>query len=229
MTFQFRDSEDAEVEGFFGSALSPEQTRNGIYRAFGKRVFDILLVMIVAPASLTLIAIAALLTSLDGHAPFYWQKRVGRGGRVFRMVKIRTMVPDADARLAAYLDQNPDAHREWENKQKLFDDPRVTQLGHLLRRTSLDELPQLWNVLKGDMSIVGPRPMMEEQQALYPGREYFALRPGITGLWQISDRSRGSFVGRASFDAAYNRVLSFGTDLRILVATIGVILRCTGR
>ena len=229
MTMQFRDSVATESVEVADREIKRGNDPLGLYRAFGKRTFDIIFVLITAPAALTLIVLAAILTALDGHSPFYWQERVGRGGRVFRMLKIRTMVPDAEARLLAYLDENTEARQEWDHKQKLHDDPRVTHLGHVLRRTSLDELPQLWNVLKGDMSIVGPRPMMEEQKKLYPGKDYFALRPGITGLWQISDRSCGSFAGRASFDTVYNRILSFGTDLRILAATAGVVLRCTGR
>ncbi|MDQ2089663.1 sugar transferase [Marimonas arenosa] len=229
MTVQFRDSVGTETVDISEREIGRQGDRFGIYRAFGKRAFDIFFVLITAPAGLMLVALTALLTALDGHSPFYWQKRVGRGGRVFRMLKIRTMVPDAEARLLSFLDENSEARREWDLKQKLHDDPRVTQLGHILRRTSLDELPQLWNVLKGDMSIVGPRPMMEDQKQLYPGQDYYALRPGITGLWQISDRSYGSFAARASFDTVYNRILSFGTDLRILAATVGVVLRCTGR
>lgn len=229
MTIQFKNSVSTEIVSISDCDTSFGNNQSGIYRAFGKRAFDILFVLITALASFTLVAFAAILTALDGHSPFYWQKRVGRGGRVFKMLKIRTMVPDAEARLLAYLDENSEARWEWDLKQKLHDDPRITPLGHFLRRTSLDELPQLWNVLMGEMSVVGPRPMLEDQRQLYPGRDYFEIRPGITGLWQISDRSFGSFADRATFDTAYNHDLSFGTDLRILAATVGVVLRCTGR
>ena len=111
---------------------------------------------------------------------------------------------------------------------KIVADPRVTPVGRLIRRFSIDELPQLWNVLKGDMSLVGPRPMMAGQQVLYPGVAYYALRPGITGTWQISDRNETSFAARADFDAAYEETLSFMGDLHILAATFGVVLRATG-
>lgn len=210
--------------------LSDGAVPSGIYRTIGKRAFDILFVLFVAPVGLLLVSGFAILTSLfDRKWPFYLQKRVGRSGKIFRLVKIRTMVCDADARLQTYLAECPEARREWAEKQKLEYDPRITRLGCILRKTSLDELPQLWNVLKGDMSIVGPRPMMVEQQDLYPGTDYYALRPGITGPWQISDRSVGSFAGRARFDTKYNKTLSFVNDLRILVSTVGVVLRCTGR
>ncbi len=138
------------------------------------------------------------------------------------------MVSDADARLAEYLANDPQAKAEWDHAQKLKNDPRITRIGSFLRKTSLDELPQLWNVLKGDMSLVGPRPMMPRQQVLYPGTAYYALRPGITGTWQISDRNQCSFAARAEFDADYEQSLSFARDLHILLSTVGVVLRGTG-
>lgn len=229
MTTHFRgptDSKTAQAAKFdrMGSRGKP-----GFYRAFGKRAFDILFVVLTSPIGILCIIGAALLTAFGGRFPFYLQKRVGMGGKVFYMLKIQTMVPDADAVLEAHLAQNPEARAEWDEKQKLEDDPRVTRLGHILRKTSMDEMPQLWNVLKGDMSIVGPRPMMVDQRSLYPGQAYYALRPGITGLWQISDRSEGSFAGRAIFDADYNQELTLKRDLSILAQTVGVVLRCTGR
>ena len=138
------------------------------------------------------------------------------------------MVVDADARLAAHLAADPALRAEWDETQKLKRDPRITAVGRLLRKTSLDELPQLWNVLKGDMSLVGPRPMMPEQRALYPGRAYYQMRPGLTGPWQVSDRNAVSFAGRAEFDADYARRMSLATDLCILFLTVWVVLRGTG-
>jgi lipopolysaccharide/colanic/teichoic acid biosynthesis glycosyltransferase len=138
------------------------------------------------------------------------------------------MVPDAEAVLERYLAQNPEARAEWDRHQKLKNDPRITPLGRFLRRSSLDELPQLWNVLRGDMSIVGPRPMMCNQRALYPGTEYYVMRPGITGYWQTSARNESSFHERAGFDQAYYRSLSFATDLAIIWRTFSVVLRGTG-
>ncbi len=203
-------------------------TGAGLYRSAGKRLLDIALIVLALPIVLPVVTMLALLISLDGHSPFYRQKRLGRGGRLFTLWKLRTMVADADERLAACLARNPEARKEWETTQKLKNDPRITRFGRLLRKTSLDELPQLWNVLKGDMSLVGPRPMLPEQRHLYPGRAYYALRPGITGLWQISDRNEGSFAGRAKFDTEYANAVSLKTDLGILLRTVRVVLRGTG-
>jgi lipopolysaccharide/colanic/teichoic acid biosynthesis glycosyltransferase len=139
------------------------------------------------------------------------------------------MVPNAEERLQEFLAKNEAARREWDAYQKLAHDPRITEFGQFLRKSSLDELPQLWNVLVGDMSLVGPRPMMLDQQDLYPGTAYYALRPGLTGTWQISDRNQSTFAQRAEFDADYERNLSFVKDLKILLSTVGVVLRATGK
>ena len=168
------------------------------------------------------------LVALDGRSPIYLQKRVGRGGRVFHMVKIRTMVPGADGLLEDHLSKDPAARREWDETQKLKSDPRITWIGSFLRKSSLDELPQLWNVWVGDMSLVGPRPMMVSQQALYPGQAYFELRPGITGPWQVSDRNASSFADRAGYDNRYLSSISLSQDLSILMRTVSVVLRGTG-
>lgn len=200
----------------------------GLYRAFAKRALDILIVLIVSLPVLAIILPLALLIARDGHNPFYFQERVGLNGRVFRMVKLRTMVDQADKVLVAYLAQNPAACAEWDHHQKLRNDPRITAIGALLRRTSLDELPQLWNVLIGHMSIVGPRPMMCSQRIMYPGTEYYALRPGITGFWQISVRNESSFRERAQFDRKYYLQLSFLTDIVVMFRTVSVVLKGTG-
>ena len=144
------------------------------------------------------------------------------------MWKLRSMVHDADEQLEQYLEENPTARTEWDMNQKLAVDPRVTRLGKTLRATSLDELPQLWNVLIGDMSLVGPRPMMPCQQELYPGRAYFRMLPGITGPWQVSKRNKSTFADRADFDQAYEQSLSFTNDLRLLFKTISVVFSRTG-
>lgn len=200
----------------------------GLYRTVLKRIFDVTVVVVFAPIVLPLVALLALLVARDGGRPFYSQLRVGRGGRTYRIWKLRTMVADADARLEAHLASDPAARAEWDSTQKLKHDPRITRFGRLLRKSSLDELPQLWNVLRGDMSLVGPRPMMPCQQDLYPGHAYYRLRPGITGPWQVSERNASSFADRAWFDAGYDRDLSLVTDLRLLAATVRVVLRATG-
>lgn len=203
--------------------------RERLYRRTFKRVIDVAFVLLIAPFILPVVLALCLLIALDGSSPFYTQLRVGKGGRTFRLWKLRSMVPDADERLARHLAGNEAARMEWNAYQKLASDPRITTLGLALRKTSFDELPQLWNVLKGDMSLVGPRPMMPEQRDLYPGHAYYALRPGVTGPWQVSDRNTATFAQRAEFDTAYERDVSFATDVRLLIATVGVVLRGTGQ
>lgn len=203
-------------------------TGRGPYRRFFKRAFDVTAIVLAAPAVVPIVAIAAALVARDGGSPFYSQMRVGKGGKRFRMWKLRSMVRDADARMEEYLAANPDARMEWDSTQKLKTDPRITRMGKFLRKSSLDELPQLWNVLVGDMSLVGPRPMMTSQQSLYPGQAYYALRPGITGYWQTSGRNRTTFEARASFDDAYEADLSMLTDVKVLAATVGVVVNGTG-
>ena len=199
----------------------------GMYRIAGKRALDLTLVLLMAPTVLVVIVLLAAVIALDGKSPFYCQNRVGRNGRVYRMWKLRSMTPNADAALKQYLADNPDARREWDANQKLRHDPRITRFGKLIRQTSLDELPQLWNVVKGEMSLVGPRPMMCEQRILYPGTEYYDMLPGITGYWQTSVRNESSFRDRAQFDAAYHRDLSVGTDIKVLLATVSVVMSAT--
>lgn len=205
-----------------------EPPRRGIYGRGAKRALDVTLVLATLPVTLPLILIMAMLVALDGGNPFYVQKRLGRNGRVFRIWKLRSMVHDAEKVLKSYLDSDPAARRQWDRTQKLKRDPRVTRVGRLLRKTSLDELPQLLNVLNGTMSLVGPRPMMTGQRHLYFGRAYYRLRPGITGLWQISERNESEFIARVRYDEEYEHKLSCWTDLGILVRTVTVVLRGTG-
>lgn len=199
-----------------------------IYSNFGKRPLDLILCILGAPFALLLVLVMALLIARDGGKPFYTQLRVGKDGRLFRLWKLRSMVVDADEKFEAYLSTNPDARAEWDRDQKLKHDPRITRLGAFLRCTSIDELPQLWNVVKGDMSLIGPRPMLPKQRILYPGTAYYSLRPGITGNWQVSDRNESAFTDRAVFDNAYSRSVSLGTDIRLLAATVRVVLKATG-
>ncbi|MBF9036673.1 sugar transferase [Rhodobacterales bacterium HKCCE2091] len=224
-------------------APSPQQTRPisaartpaasaartaAVYRGGLKRAFDILLVILAAPMWLPLVALCAAVAATDGHNPFFFQQRLGRGGRSFRLWKLRTMVPNADAKLEAYLARDPEARAEWSANQKLKHDPRITFFGRFLRKTSLDELPQLINVLKGDMSLVGPRPMMVTQKDLYDGSAYYEMRPGLTGLWQVSERHESLFSDRVRYDNDYAATMSLRTDIKVLVQTVGVVLRGTG-
>lgn len=224
---EFSNASAVSVERFV-SLASTTDSINGPYRRIFKRLLDVTAVVLAAPIVAPLIAGLAVGVALQGGKPFYSQGRVGKGGVTFRMWKLRSMVPDADARMAGYLDANPDAKAEWDTTQKLRNDPRITPFGRFLRRSSLDELPQLWNVLTGDMSLVGPRPMMPCQQGLYPGDAYYLMRPGITGYWQTAGRNRTTFAARAAFDAAYEAHVTLGTDVQILVRTVSVVLRGTG-
>lgn len=209
-------------------AASNRRASFDLYRNMVKPGLDKLLILLTAPLVLPVVAVLALLVALDGGKPFYTQLRVGKNGKSFRMWKLRTMVANADDRLEAHLAANPAARAEWDATQKLKDDPRITRLGHILRKTSLDELPQLFNVLTGSMALVGPRPMMVKQKPLYHGQAYFQLSPGITGLWQTSDRNDCNFVDRVHYDETYGRTVSLVTDLRILFKTVAVVLRGTG-
>ncbi|MDQ2089360.1 sugar transferase [Marimonas arenosa] len=209
-------------------AAEPRRRGAKLYRNGVKRALDIVVVLLAAAPALALLVPLMAITALDGRSPLYVQKRLGRHGRVFRMVKLRSMVDGADEILEAHLARHPEARAEWDRTQKLKKDPRITPFGALIRKTSLDELPQLFNVLKGDMSIVGPRPMMVEQRELYPGAAYFELRPGITGFWQVSERNETSFAERARYDSAYYRQMSLTTDLRVMAKTVKVVFHATG-
>lgn len=213
----------------FGSALAVKAERRPSLYHFGlKRILESLLIIATAHVTLPLVLFMALLVSLDGGNPFFSQKRLGKNGRVFRIWKLRTMVPNAESKLQAHLAADPQAREQWDKTQKLKNDPRITRVGRILRKTSLDELPQLLNVLNGTMALVGPRPMMVDQRHLYAGRAYYQLRPGITGLWQISTRNESEFSARVYYDDLYSHTLSLWTDLRILARTVAVVLRGTG-
>lgn len=222
MTFQFKGS-SPDV-----SALVDTAPRASVYRSVFKRAFDIVFSLAALVAISPIIAVFAFLIMLDGHSPFYVQRRVGRNGRVFRMFKLRSMVMDADRLLTEYLKTNPAAQEEWDLAQKLREDPRVTAVGRIIRRSSIDELPQFLNVLLGDMSVVGPRPMMPEQRDLYPSEVYYRMRPGVTGFWQIGDRNNTSFAARARFDVDYYHRMSLRTDLRVILRTVRVMVSGTG-
>ena len=173
------------------------------------------------------LGLTALLIRIDSPGgTFYRQPRLGRNGKVFNMLKFRTMYRNADQILTEKLAHDPFMHHEWVRYQKLRNDPRVTRMGRLLRKFSLDELPQLWNVLVGEMSLVGPRPMMTNQSVLYgvSYNEYTQVAPGITGLWQVSGRNKTTFARRAELDTEYIQRWSLWLDILILFKTIKVVL-----
>lgn len=194
----------------------------------GKRVFDVvaasLLLLIVAPF-LAVLVLAIRLTS-PGRA-IYGNDRVGRDGKPFRCLKFRTMVADADAKLVDLLEQHPALRDEFATSLKLKNDPRVTTIGRFLRRTSLDELPQLWNVLRGDMSLVGPRPVLMVERLRYGQHlsRVVRVRPGLTGPWQVGGRNDLSYRERIALQVGYADDCSFRSDLHILLKTMPALVR----
>lgn len=196
-----------------------------------KRVFD----KVFAAAALLffapfLVVIAAVILLTDGRPIFYGHRRVGLDGRSFRCLKFRTMVKDADARLQEVLRTDPVARAEWKATRKLSNDPRVNCVGAFLRKTSLDELPQFWNVLRGEMSVVGPRPVVIDEAIFYKEHfaDYMSVLPGITGAWQVSGRSDTTYDERVAMDVDYVRNRSFTGDALIVVQTVGVMLSQRG-
>ncbi|MDQ0571968.1 exopolysaccharide production protein ExoY [Variovorax paradoxus] len=192
----------------------------------GKRAVDIAASLFFFTAFGWLYVLLAIGVFLSSGAPvLYSQPRFGRGGRVFKFYKFRSMLPNSAQILEEHLRKDPVARQQWDDYQKLENDPRITRFGKFIRKTSLDELPQFWNVLVGDMSLVGPRPCMLDQKGLY-GADwsfYCAVRPGITGLWQVSGRNQLSYKKRVALDVAYVETLSVGRDIGIFIKTIWVV------
>jgi exopolysaccharide production protein ExoY len=218
-----------ELNGEARAALTAVSLgRNVPVGGFSKRLFDIALasVALVLLAPL-LLALAAAIKLVMGGAVTYAHERVGFSGRRFKCLKFRTMVADSDEVLKNHLQSNPEAAAEWRRTRKLAKDPRVTRLGMFLRKTSLDELPQFINILRGDMSCVGPRPVVSEELELYSESvfDYLRARPGVTGLWQVSGRSSASYDDRVKFDSEYVSRWSFRNDLSILFRTLPAILK----
>lgn len=193
-----------------------------------KRVLDVLGVVVLAvvfsPVILGIVIIA--LVQREPGSIIYRHRRVGQDGRAFECLKFRTMVPNADQVLRELLKRDPAIRAEWMRDHKLRCDPRVTRLGKFLRRTSLDELPQLWNVMRGEMSLVGPRPVVREELLRYGRRvrAYFSAKPGITGLWQVKGRNDTDYRRRVALDAYYVRNQNLLLDLYILFNTTRVVL-----
>ena len=196
-----------------------------------KRAFDIMAACAILFFALpAMFFIAVLMFSSDRGPILFSHERIGRNGQRFRCLKFRSMVVDSQEALRRHLELFPNARAEWEATQKLRDDPRITPLGRFLRITSLDELPQLINVIRGDMSLVGPRPIVQDEVVRYADQieHYSAVRPGITGLWQVSGRSDCDYDQRVQLDTLYVRQWSFVGDLVILVKTIKVVILRTG-
>lgn len=208
-----------------------KKTFNEITYSFLKRTVDIT----ASAAALLLLSPVFLVTSLairkdsDGPAMFT-QKRIGKDGKLFEIYKFRTMVPDADKKLFELLDKDEKAREEYKVNKKLKHDPRITKVGNFLRKTSIDELPQLINVLKGDMSLVGPRPYLPREKKDM-GDYYNTIiesKPGITGLWQVSGRSNTTFEQRLEFDKEYTENKGFLYDMELLTKTVSVVVKKNG-
>lgn len=193
----------------------------------GKRTFDyITAAILLAFLAPLMLSIALLIKLQDGGPVLFRQQRCGRNGKAFACFKFRSMRTDAESVLQRVLEDNPAARLEWRASQKLQNDPRITPLGRFLRKSSLDELPQLLNILCGDMSLIGPRPVTFGELPRY-GRKvhyYYLARPGVTGLWQVNGRNRLTYQQRVDFDADYVREWSFARDIRIIVKTIPAVL-----
>jgi len=205
--------------------------RASFYSRHGKRALDLALALLLLPVLVPLIALLVLLTRNGGAPGLFAHRRIGRHGQEFTCWKIRTMVRDAPAMLDAHLRANPAAAVEWARTHKLQDDPRVTRLGRFLRRTSLDELPQIWNVLRGDMSLVGPRPITWTELDRYgPHADtYLSLKPGVTGHWQVHGRTNGCYDERLQMDRSYASRISLWRDLGLIFSTARVVLWPKGR
>ncbi|WP_338064767.1 exopolysaccharide biosynthesis polyprenyl glycosylphosphotransferase [Thermus parvatiensis] len=196
-----------------------------------KRIIDVGLSLIGGLLLLPFLALIAILIKLDSPGPvLYGHTRIGQNGRRFKAWKFRSMVKDADKVLKEYLEKHPELREEWERDQKLRSDPRVTRIGRILRQTSLDELPQLWNVLRGEMSLVGPRPIVQDEVIKYGEKFalYIKVKPGMTGLWQVSGRNDTTYQERVNLDIYYIRNWSLWLDLYILARTVWVVLTRKG-
>jgi Undecaprenyl-phosphate galactose phosphotransferase WbaP len=218
-----------EIHGILGLEIDHNLTK--AYCRVLKRAVDVLGCVTTALMTLPLLLIVAIAVALTSPGPiFYCQFRIGRNGREFRLWKFRTMVVDADAGLEGYLQKDPSLRAEWNRDHKLRKDPRVTTIGRLLRRTSMDELPQLWNVLRGEMSLVGPRPISHTEVKRYGAifDQYRRVVPGLTGMWQISGRNNTTYEHRTQLDDYYVRNWSTSLDLYILLRTLRTIIFTEG-
>lgn len=196
-----------------------------------KRPVDIIYAILLLPLIAPVVFILWALVKRDGGAGFYGHERIGKDGKTFKCWKLRSMCVDSKERLAAHLAADPEAAAEWARDFKLENDPRVTKLGRIIRKTSLDELPQLFNVFMGEMSFVGPRPVVQEELDRYGmnRKVYLSMRPGITGIWQVMGRDNASYAQRVQMDVRYKRRIGFLFDLNLMVHTALVVIKPTGR
>lgn len=196
-----------------------------------KRGFDVTVALVCLFLLMPLFGlVAAAIWAVDGGSPFYSHRRLGRDRKAFGCLKFRSMRMDSDEILRRHLAANPDALAEWAQTHKLKNDPRITAIGHLLRKTSLDELPQLINILRGEMSLVGPRPIVQAEVEKYgdAASAYFAVRPGLTGMWQVSGRSDTTYAERVRLDRQYVESRSFTGDIVIILRTVPAVFLVKG-
>jgi Undecaprenyl-phosphate galactose phosphotransferase WbaP len=217
----------------FGGILGFVTTNklNMFWNLWIKRIMDLSIVIFGAIIFSPIILLSAILVKLTSSGPIlYSQERVGQGGKSFKAYKFRSMVIDADQKLKQLLAKDKNAKEEWEKNQKLKNDPRITVIGKLMRKTSIDEIPQFINIIKGEMSLVGPRPIVANEIKKYGDDFYriFSVKPGLTGLWQVSGRSDTNYADRVSFDTYYLQSWSVWLDLWIIYKTFGVILQRKG-
>jgi Undecaprenyl-phosphate galactose phosphotransferase WbaP len=218
-----------ELDGIVGLEVRQELLRKTSQLC--KRALDLSITMLLAPLISLTIALAAVLIKVeDGGPVFYGNLRVGKDGKVFRAWKLRSMLPDSQEVLRLYLDANPQERLRWCETQKLRNDPRLTRIGRYIRKSSIDELPQFWNVMRGEMSVVGPRPILSNQIEMYGDgfRLYKQVRPGITGLWQVSGRNELPFSERVKLDQYVIQNWSVWLDIYIMARTFGVVLTAKG-
>ena len=218
---------------FFSHEVTILRIRNNLKRwptRLTKRLFDTVVTVFLLLLLFPVFAFLYFHIKRDGGSAFFKQPRIGRQGQVFECLKFRTMVLDAEDRLASLLNQHPELKAEWDRDHKIKNDPRITAIGAFLRRTSLDEIPQLINVLRGEMSLVGPRPIVKAELEKYGDDvEYFLMvRPGMTGLWQVSGRSDMSYDKRVYLDTWYVKNWSLWYDLVILFKTVNVVIQRSG-
>ncbi|MBP2654155.1 MAG: undecaprenyl-phosphate galactose phosphotransferase WbaP [Firmicutes bacterium] len=225
---------DMELDTLFNEKAVLLRIRNNLaqeYNRFFKQAFDLCLSVIgVVALSPVMLVIAALIFISDRGPVIFAHRRIGEDGKEFLCYKFRSMVIDAEKVLDDYLDKNPATRAEWERDFKLKDDPRITKIGAVLRKTSLDELPQLVNIIKGEMSLVGPRPIVASEVRRYSEyiADYYLVRPGITGMWQVSGRNDIDYRERVKLDSWYVRNWSLGLDIALLFKTVGVVLKRKG-
>lgn len=221
----------AQKEMFIGGLLRVLFKRREAPGLAVKRSFDLVsagsVLVVLMPL---LIIVAALLLVSQGRPILIKHKRLGRNGRMFPCLKFRTMVNNSAQVLDEVLQKDLTAAEEWRRTRKLREDPRITPVGRVLRKSSVDELPQLINILLGHMSVVGPRPIVEDEIAFYGNHitDYYKVRPGLTGLWQVSGRSDTSYAHRVGLDCKYSRSVSLAGDLKIIVKTVPAVLRSQG-